>query len=190
MARNASVLGERDLRELVQFYLLDHGTLPENIIDIALLELNLVFVGIFIVETYAVAADLRPLLRGLEVDIAFVFAVEYIARLYGAPDRTVEFFNGYTIGDLIAISPTLLVFLVLVANAGYADTVVGMASDVGRTDDMLIHLVAVVSIGPDVRMIKQTEQRLRTCLSSEIESTGESTVIERRAKAMNPWYQI
>jgi voltage-gated potassium channel len=110
MGRDAAVPNERNLRELVQFYLLDHRTVPGKVLDIALLGLNLVFVGIFILETYPAAADLRPLLWNLEVSIAFVFAVEYVSRLYGAPDRTAEFLNGYTVIDLIAISPTLLVF--------------------------------------------------------------------------------
>ncbi|MEF8814914.1 MAG: ion transporter [Halovenus sp.] len=111
MSRDASVPDERNLRELVQFYLLDHRTVLGRLIDITLLGLNLVFVGIVVVETYPIAADLRSLLWNLEVGIAFIFVVEYIARLYGAPDRTAEFFNGYTMVDLIAISPTLLVFV-------------------------------------------------------------------------------
>jgi voltage-gated potassium channel len=111
MNGDASVSGERTLREVVQFYLLDHRTLPGKILDIALLGLNLVFVGIFIVETYPIPAGLRTHLWNLEVGIALVFAVEYISRLYGAPDRTAEFFNGYTMVDLIAILPTLFVFV-------------------------------------------------------------------------------
>lgn len=111
MGSDASVSDERNLRELVQFYLLDHRTIPGKIIDLALMVLNLVFVGIFIVETYPIAADLRPLLWNLEVGIALIFSLEYILRLYGAPDRVAEFFNGYTMVDLISILPTLLVFV-------------------------------------------------------------------------------
>lgn len=111
MGRDASVSGERNLRELVQFYLLDHRTIPGKVIDIALLVLNLVFVGIFIVETYPIAADFRSLLWTLEVGIALIFSVEYVLRLYGAPNRVAEFFNAYTMVDLIAILPTLLVFV-------------------------------------------------------------------------------
>lgn len=110
MGRDASVPAERNPREMVQFYLLDHQTVPGRLIDIVLLGLNLTFVGIFVVETYPFAADLRSLLWTLEVGIAWIFAVEYLARLYGAADRTAEFFNGYTMIDLIAILPTLLVF--------------------------------------------------------------------------------
>lgn len=111
MCRDASGPDERNIRELVQFYLLDHRTVLGRLIDIALLGLNLVFVGIVVVETYPIAAGVRSLLWNLEVGIAFIFAAEYIARLYGAPDRTAEFFNGYTMVDLVTIAPTLLVFV-------------------------------------------------------------------------------
>lgn len=104
MSRDAPVPDERNLREIVQFYLLDHRTVFGKIIDIALLGLNLVFVGIFVVETYPFAAEVRPFLWNFEVGIAFVFATEYLARLYGAPDRRAEFLNGYTMVDLIARS--------------------------------------------------------------------------------------
>ncbi|WP_336002604.1 ion transporter [Halorientalis halophila] len=110
MGRDASVSDERNRRELVEFYLLDHRTIPGKIIDVALLGLNLVFVGIFIVETYPIGAEFRSLLWRLEVGIAFIFSVEYVLRLYGAPDRISEFFNGYTMVDLLAILPTLFVF--------------------------------------------------------------------------------
>ena len=110
MGNDASVPGARTPRESVQFYLLDHETVVGKAIDVALLGLNMVFVGIFIVETYPAAAEYRGLLWNLEVGIAAVFAVEYVARLYGAPDRTAEFFNRYTLIDLITVVPTLAAF--------------------------------------------------------------------------------
>ncbi|MFC7116409.1 ion transporter [Natronoarchaeum sp. GCM10025703] len=117
MGRDSSVSSGRNPRENIQFYLLDHRTVPGKIIDIALLVLNLVFVAIFVVETYPIAAELRSFLWNLEVGIAIVFLVEYVLRIYGAPDRKAEFLNGYTIVDLIAILPTLLV-LVFPVTAG------------------------------------------------------------------------
>jgi voltage-gated potassium channel len=110
MARDTVSSTDRDVRELVRFYLLDHRTWLGKAIDIALLALNLVFVGIFIVETYPIGEAVQHLLWTLEVGIALVFLVEYVLRLYGASDRMAEFLNGYTMVDLIAILPTLLVF--------------------------------------------------------------------------------
>lgn len=115
--------GTRDRRETVRFYLLDHRTPLGKAIDIALLVLNLVFVAAFVAATYPLSADLRSLLWNLEVAIAAVFLVEYVLRLYGAADRLAEFFNPYTMVDLLAILPTFLVAglpgVAVVANVGF-----------------------------------------------------------------------
>ncbi|WP_267640513.1 ion transporter [Haloarchaeobius amylolyticus] len=99
-------------RELVEFYLLDHRTTLGKVIDIALMALNLCFVGIFVFETYSVSAETRQLLWAAEVAIACVFALEYVLRLYGAPDRFEEATDVYTVVDLLAILPTFAFLLV------------------------------------------------------------------------------
>ncbi|WP_226480686.1 ion transporter [Natrinema amylolyticum] len=114
--------GGRDRRELVRFYLLDHRTPLGKAIDIALLTLNLVFVAVFVAETYPLSEGLRSTLWRLEVAIAVVFLAEYFLRLYGAADRLAEFFSAYTMVDLVAILPTFLVLLLpgaTVANVGF-----------------------------------------------------------------------
>ncbi|MFB6092471.1 MAG: ion transporter [Haloquadratum sp.] len=109
MSQNRSTPAGPTARTRVRFYLLDHETRLGKAIDVALLVLNLCFVGIFVVETYPVADQFRPLLWNIEVGIAVVFAVEYLLRLYGARDRVAEFRNGYTVVDLVSILPTLAV---------------------------------------------------------------------------------
>ena len=109
MGREASLPEGTDPRAVVRFYLLDHRTLAGKAIDVALLGLNLVFVAIFVVETYPVTAATRAVLWDLEVAIAIVFLVEYLLRLYGARSRIDEALNGYTVVDLVAILPTLSV---------------------------------------------------------------------------------
>jgi voltage-gated potassium channel len=111
MAAPGSPGEDRDVRAVVEFYLLDHETWLGKVIDVGLLALNLVFVAVFVLETYPIAADVRDLLWTLEVGVALVFAVEYVLRLYGAPNRVAEFLNGYTMVDLIAIVPTLAVLV-------------------------------------------------------------------------------
>jgi voltage-gated potassium channel len=111
MTRRTSPSSAR-LREVVRFYLLDHRTPLGKAIDVALLGLNLVFVGVFVAETYPLSASARSLLWTLEVAIALVFSAEYLLRLYGARDRATEFFNPYTAVDLIAIVPTLTALVV------------------------------------------------------------------------------
>ena len=95
-------------RRQVRFYLLDHETYLGKAIDIALLVLNLVFVGVYVAQTYALSSETATLLWRLEVAIGVVFAAEYALRLYGAGDRLAELFNGYTMIDLVAILPTFV----------------------------------------------------------------------------------
>jgi voltage-gated potassium channel len=120
---DAPPAAQRGLRDTVEFYLLDHRTALGKAIDIALLLLNLVFVAIVVAETYDIDASVRALLWNLEVGIALVFLVEYALRLYGAPDRVAEFFSPYTMVDLLAILPTLLVLAlpgsVVALNVGF-----------------------------------------------------------------------
>ncbi|MFB1064785.1 potassium channel family protein [Natrinema sp. H-ect4] len=115
--------GGRDGRETVRFYLLDHQTPLGKTIDIALLVLNLVFVAVFVAETYPLSAELQSRLWQLEIAIGVVFLVEYILRLYGAANRLEEATDPYTVVDLIAILPTFLVVLLpgvaMVANVGF-----------------------------------------------------------------------
>lgn len=103
------------LRRRVRFYLLDHETSLGKAIDVALLALNLVFIAVYAAQTYPLSPGTRTALWRLEVAIGVVFAVEYALRLYGAADRLAEFFNGYTMVDLLAILPTFLLLLVPVA---------------------------------------------------------------------------
>ena len=96
------------VRGQVRFYLLDHETYLGKAIDVGLLLLNLVFVAVYVAQTYPLSSPTRTLLWRLEVAIGVVFAVEYALRLYGAADRVAEFFNGYTMVDLVAILPTFV----------------------------------------------------------------------------------
>ncbi|MDS0283032.1 ion transporter [Haloarcula onubensis] len=93
-------------RRRVRFYLLDHETYLGKAIDIALLALNLVFVAVYVAQTYPLSRASETLLWRLEVAIGVVFAVEYVLRIYGAADRLAEFLNGYTVVDLVAVLPT------------------------------------------------------------------------------------
>ena len=114
---------ERGTRATVRFYLLDHRTWLGKAIDVALLVLNLAFVGIFVVETYPLAAGFEGLLWRFEVAVTLVFLVEYVLRLYGAESRLGEFLDPYTMVDLLAILPTLSVLVlpvpVVALNVGF-----------------------------------------------------------------------
>lgn len=107
-----SPLRNRDVRETVNFYLLDHRTWLGKTLDVALLALNLVFVAVFVAETYPLSPGVRATLRNVELTVVAVFTVEYVLRLYGADNRVEEFFDVYTVVDLATILPTYLVFVV------------------------------------------------------------------------------
>lgn len=64
-------------RERVEFYLLDHRTRLGKSIDVSLLGLNLVFVAVFVLQTYPVGPVAEAWLWNLEVGIALVFTAEY-----------------------------------------------------------------------------------------------------------------
>ncbi|MFC6786383.1 ion transporter [Halobaculum halobium] len=98
----------RAFRERVRFYLLDHQTRLGQAIDIALLALNLAFVGVFVVQSYDISQSTRDALWRVEVAIAVVFSVEYVFRLYGARDRLDEATDPYTVVDLFSVLPTLM----------------------------------------------------------------------------------
>ncbi|WP_416840537.1 ion transporter [Haloferax sp. DFSO52] len=110
-------------RDIVRFYLLDHKTAVGKAIDITLLALNLVFVAVFVLETYPFSAALQTAFWRIEVAISLVFLLEYVLRVYGAESRPAEIFNFYSIVDLLAILPTLVVLLspvpTLAANIGF-----------------------------------------------------------------------
>jgi voltage-gated potassium channel len=97
-------------RESIRFYLLDHRTPIGKAIDIGLLTLNLLFVAIYVLETYPLESLSRGSLWALELGLALVFLIEYALRIYGAESRLSEATNPYTVVDLLAILPTLLVF--------------------------------------------------------------------------------
>ncbi|MBC9986978.1 MULTISPECIES: ion transporter [Haloferax] len=110
-------------RDVVRFYLLDHRTAVGKAIDIALLGLNLLFVGVFVAETYPLSASVQSTLWSVEAAVSIVFLAEYLLRLYGARDRTAELLNVYSFVDLLAILPTLAVLVLPVssvaANIGF-----------------------------------------------------------------------
>jgi len=96
------------LREVVQFYMIDFQTPLGKAIDILIIALNLVAVAIFVLHTYDLSAAKEALLWRLEMAVVAVFIFEYVLRLYGAPSRWSHFRDVYSIIDIVAILPTLV----------------------------------------------------------------------------------
>ena len=97
-------------RELVQFYLIDYQTQLGKIIDIIIIFMNLLVCAIFVIDTYSISSELRTFLWRIEILAVVFFTIEYLARLYGAPDRMRQIVDVYSIIDLVAILPTGLQF--------------------------------------------------------------------------------
>ncbi len=86
-------------------------TTTARIIDAVLVALILIVCLIFVVGTYPLSEDILNTLNTIEIIIIFIFIIEYIARLYAAPNRFKQIFNIYSIIDLIAILPVLILFV-------------------------------------------------------------------------------
>lgn len=112
--------GTRSLRETIQFYMIDFQTPLGRAIDIAIIALNVLVVALFVIETYPIPPRLSFMLWRLEVAIIFIFVIEYLLRFYGAPDRWSYVKDVYSIIDLVAIMPTVIL-LVLPIFGVYAD---------------------------------------------------------------------
>ena len=109
----------QSLRAAIRFYLIDCETMTGKVIDIVIVLLNLLICGIYIAETYATSDAVRDFLWKTEVVIVLFFIVEYAARLYGSTNRWRQLIDIYSIIDLLAILPVLIL---LIAN-GFGATV-------------------------------------------------------------------
>lgn len=97
-----------NLRELVEFYLIDYKTPLGKAIDITIIFMNLLVCAIFVIDTYNISPEMSAFLGRLDIVAVAFFIAEYIARLYGAPNRHKQLVDIYSVIDLLAILPTLL----------------------------------------------------------------------------------
>lgn len=95
------------LRETVHFYMTDYRTLLGRGIDLFIISLNLLVVAIFVADTYQLSPEIKEILWKVEVGAIGLFIIEFLVRLYGAPNRRKHLANVYSVIDLIAIFPTL-----------------------------------------------------------------------------------
>jgi voltage-gated potassium channel len=115
-ARQSNIKNGRSFRETVQFYMIDFKTPLGRAIDIIIIALNLIAVSIFVLHTYDLSSAQQEMLWRLEIAVVGVFIIEYALRLYGAPDRGKHLKDAYSMIDLAAILPTLII-MVLPASA-------------------------------------------------------------------------
>ncbi len=99
---------QRSFRRAAQFYMTDFKTPLGRGIDIFIIALNLLAVSLFVANTYPMPPAQKEALGRLETAMVAVFIIEYILRLYGAADRWAHIKYIYSIIDLVAILPTLI----------------------------------------------------------------------------------
>ena len=97
-----------NLRQTVQFYMVDFQTPLGKAIDIFIITLNLIYVALFIIDTYPISLDMRFILWRVELVIVGIFIVEYFLRLYGATDRWAFIKDIYSIIDVASILPPII----------------------------------------------------------------------------------
>lgn len=98
----------RTFRETVHFYMIDFETPLGKGIDLFIIFLNLLASALFVINTYPISPGLRDLLWKVELAVVGFFIIEYILRFYGAEDRWCYVKDTYSIIDLAAILPTLI----------------------------------------------------------------------------------
>jgi voltage-gated potassium channel len=107
-------------KETVHFYMIDFETPLGRGIDLFIIFLNLMASALFVINTYPISAALRDILWKVELAVIGLFIIEYLLRFYGAEDRWCYVKDIYSIIDLVAIFPTLIL-LALPAAGTFVD---------------------------------------------------------------------
>lgn len=92
-------------RQQIGFYLEDIETPIGKVINLAITGLVLLSSAIFVVETYPLPEEVRSRLQLLDTVLLWIFALEYLVRLWCAKNPVQYFFSLYAIIDLLAILP-------------------------------------------------------------------------------------
>jgi voltage-gated potassium channel len=96
------------LRRQIGFYLEDFETPIGRVINLTITVLVLLSSATFVAQTYALPAALRSQLDLLDTIILWIFAIEYILRLWCAENKLKHVFSLYSLIDLFAILPFLV----------------------------------------------------------------------------------
>jgi len=107
--KNSQNMSTRTLRQTLRFYLIDCTTTTGKLIDITIVFLNVLVCLLFVIETYPISSHFRTVLWNTEVIIVCFFVIEYVVRLYASENRLKYVRNIYSVIDLMAILPTIMV---------------------------------------------------------------------------------
>lgn len=88
--------------------------------DITVMVAIVVSILVAFVETMpTVSGHMKDVLQVLEYVLTFFFTIEYVLRIYSAPDRCREASNIFSVIDLLAILPLYLSFIPLLSTTRY-----------------------------------------------------------------------
>lgn len=102
-------------RKNTAFYFNDLQTTLGKVINLSIVILVMLSSGIFVTETYHLPKHIHLVLDVIDVLILYIFAVEYLLRLWSAENRIHYILSVYSIIDLVAILP----FFMGAINLGY-----------------------------------------------------------------------
>jgi voltage-gated potassium channel len=96
------------LREQLAFYLDDFDTRSGRIINFGITGLILLSCGLFVAQTYEISPMAQQWIRWIDDGIFGFFTIEYLLRLWAAPQRTRHFFKLATLIDLAVLLPFVI----------------------------------------------------------------------------------
>lgn len=96
------------IRPTVAFYLEDIETPYGQLINLSIVVLVVISSAVFVAQTFPLSPGVRERLQLLDQGILLIFVMEYLLRLWSAPDRLRYLICPYSIVDLSAILPFFL----------------------------------------------------------------------------------
>lgn len=97
------------IREKVRFWFDDLTTPMGRAVDIVVIALILLGCVVLVLETYNLGERMNEQVLKIEWVIVWLFAIEYVLRLWAAKDRVAHIFKFYSVIDLLAIFPVLFI---------------------------------------------------------------------------------
>jgi voltage-gated potassium channel len=96
------------LREQLAFYLDDFETTPGRIMNFGITGLILLSCGLFVAQTYEISPVVQQWIRWIDDGIFGFFTIEYLLRLWAAPQRRQHFFKLASLIDLAVLLPFVI----------------------------------------------------------------------------------
>ncbi|NJN48828.1 MAG: ion transporter [Alkalinema sp. RL_2_19] len=95
-------------REKLAFYFDDFETTTGQVINLLITSLILLSCGLFVAETYVLEPIVRQWVSWIDNVIFVLFTIEYLLRLWSAPDRAAHFLRLSSLIDLVVLLPFLI----------------------------------------------------------------------------------